>query len=279
MHTAPQRSYLFVPGHQPQRFDKACAAGASVVIIDLEDAVAPIDKEAARRAIVSWLSAHKSVLIRINAADTEWFQHDLALCRLPGVAGIVLPKAEQVDDIARVVNAGAAMVLPLIESATGFANLLLLAKAPAVQRLIFGSIDFQLDMGIDGDGEELLYFRSQLVLMSRVAGILPPVDGVTVALHDTDQLRLDTMRARRLGFGAKLCIHPKQVETVNFYFAPSKDNIMWATTVIAASLRSGGAAVAVNGDMVDRPVLQRAQAILAEAASLNNSAESASPKN
>ena len=258
------RSYLFVPGNRPERFDKACAAGAGAVIIDLEDAVVPAEKIAARAALRDWLSASKSVLIRINSAETEWFQDDLALCSLPGVAGIVLPKSERAEHLRTVADAGAATILPLIESAHGFARLSEIAQQARVQRLIFGSIDFQLDLGIEGEDDALLFFRSQLVLQSRLANLLSPVDGVSVGIDDVDQLRIDTQRARRLGFGAKLCIHPRQVETVNHAFRPDAASVAWATKVVAAADKAGGAAVAVDGKMVDLPVLLKARAILDE---------------
>ena len=268
LHAARNRSYLFVPGNRPERFDKACAAGAGAVIIDLEDAVVPAEKIAARVAVHDWLSASKAVLIRINSADTEWFHDDLALCRLPGVAGIVLPKAERAEQVRNVADAGATAILPLIESAQGFAHLADIAQQVSVQRLIFGSIDFQLDMGIEGEDDALLFFRSQLVLQSRLADLLSPVDGVSVGIDDIDQLRIDTQRALRLGFGAKLCIHPRQVESVNREFRPDAASIVWAESVIAASDKAGGAAVAVDGKMVDRPVMMKALAILEEAKSL-----------
>ncbi|HEY9281472.1 MAG TPA: CoA ester lyase [Eoetvoesiella sp.] len=258
------RSYLFVPATNPQRFAKALAAGAGAVIVDLEDAVPPSQKTVARTAVADWVSADRPVLVRINAADTEWFHDDLALCGLPGVAGIVLPKAEVACDIEAVVSSGAAKVLPLIESARGFANVCAVAQAPGVQRLLFGSIDFKLDLGIDGDGEELLYFRSQLVLASRLAGIMPPVDGVNTAIDDAGQLTNDTLRARRIGFGGKLCIHPRQVSYVNTCFQPTPDDIAWAERILQAATDAQGAAVAVDGKMVDRPVMLKAQQILQE---------------
>lgn len=270
MHTSTSRSYLFVPGNRPERFSKACAAGAGAVIVDLEDAVPPAEKEAARASVAAWLSSDKPVLIRINSADTEWFRDDLALCRLPGVAGVVLPKAERVTDIACVERAGAMFILPLIESAQGFWNVKALSQAPRVQRLVFGSIDFQLDLGINGDNEELLSFRSQLVLISRVAGIQSPVDGVSTAIDDHEQLRSDTLRARRLGFGAKLCIHPRQIRQVNEGFSPSQNDIAWAKRVLEAASTAQGSAVAVDGKMVDRPVICKAQEILDESKHWNS---------
>lgn len=259
------RSYLFVPGDRPERFAKACAAGAHAVIIDLEDAVPPAGKQAARAAVADWVSPDHPVFVRINGAGSTWFADDLVLCGLPGVAGIVLPKAEHPADVARIQAAGAALVLPLIETAQGVWNAHALATAPGVQRLMFGSIDFQLDAGIDGDVDELLYVRSQLVLVSRVAGIQSPVDGVTTAIDDPEQLRADTQRARRLGFGGKLCIHPKQVEPVNRHFMPNEDDIAWARRVLQAAEAAQGAAVALDGKMVDLPVIRKAEEIVSEA--------------
>lgn len=260
------RSYLFVPGHQPQRFDKACASGADVVIIDLEDAVAPADKDAARRAVAGWLSAQRPVAVRINAADSQWFEEDLALCRAAGVSAVVVPKAERAEDLERISAAIGPdkQLLPLIETAAGIWNCHALATCDAVSRLLFGHIDFQFDLGINGEDEELLYFRSQLVLVSRIANLQPPVDGVTTALDQREQLDADVARARRLGFGAKLCIHPKQVEHVNRGFAPSEEEVSWARRVVQAMDAAGGAAVAVDGKMVDLPVLLRARAVLGQ---------------
>ena len=258
----PARSLLFVPGSRPDRFEKALAAGANAVIIDLEDAVAPADKERAREDVSAWLAPHRAVMVRINGADTAWFGDDLALCRRPGVAAVMLPKAERAEDIAALRGAGAATVLPLIESAAGMAALTAIAAAPGVQRLVFGSIDFQVDLGMrDALEDELLFFRSQLVLTSRLAGLQAPVDGVSTAIDDADQLRDDVLRARRLGFGGKLCIHPRQVASVNRHFAPSAAERAWAQRVLEAAAASGGAAIAVDGKMVDKPVILRAQAI------------------
>ena len=262
-----QRSLLFVPGSRPERFDKALAAGADVVIIDLEDAVAPADKLAARESVRAWLRPEHTVVVRINAADTPWFAGDITLCALPGVAAVMLPKAERAETIATLVAAGAQGVLPLIESAAGFAALATLAAAPGVQRLVFGSIDFQLDLGLrDAHEDELLYFRSQIVLASRLAGLASPIDGVSTAIDDADLLHTDVQRARRLGFGGKLCIHPKQVAGVHRGFAPSPDELAWAQRVLAAMAAAGGAVIAVDGKMVDKPVLLRAERLVAEAA-------------
>jgi len=265
MSAAPARSLLFVPGNRPERFAKACAAGADSVIVDLEDAVPPSDKLAARTALAGWLSPAHPVLVRINSADSEWFRDDLDLCGLPGVAGVVLPKAEDPHALAAIVAAGAPAILPLIETAKGIWNGVEMARSPRVQRLVFGAIDFSFDLGISEGHEQLLYFRSQLVLMSRVAGIAAPVDGVTVDLDDPARAREDAARARALGFGGKLCIHPKQVIPVNAAFSLSSDELAWAARVVAAA-DPDGAAVAVDGKMVDRPVILIARQMLDEAA-------------
>jgi citrate lyase subunit beta/citryl-CoA lyase len=127
---------------------------------------------------------------------------------------------------------------------------------------MFGSIDFQADMNIEGEGDELLLFRSRIVLASRLAGLQAPVDGVSTAIDDTGSVQADAQRARRLGFGGKLCIHPKQVGVVNQGFSPTPAQIEWAQRVIAADAASGGAPVTVDGKMVDRPVVLKAQTVL-----------------
>ncbi len=261
-------SYLFVPADRPERLAKALAAGAHAVIVDLEDAVAPSAKAQARDTLAGWLRSPeaRSVHLRINAAGTPWFADDLALCHMPAVAGVVLPKTEAVAELAELARcAPGTPLLPLVETAVGLAACRETARAPGVQRLVFGSIDFQADLGIDGDDDALLAFRSELVLASRLAGLQPPVDGVTTALDDEDLLAHDIARARRLGFGAKLCIHPRHVAAVNRGFAPSQAELSWAQRVLAAAEGSGGAAVAVDGKMVDAPVLLRARALLAQA--------------
>jgi citrate lyase subunit beta/citryl-CoA lyase len=259
------RSYLFVPGNRPERFDKARAAGADAVIVDLEDAVPPGEKASARAALTAWLAPHRPVLVRINGFDSAWFEDDLALCGMPGVAGIVLPKAEHEAAVARVLGAGAQAVLPLVESGLGLWNAAALARLPRVKRLVFGSIDFSLDLNIQESHETLLYARSQLVLASRVAGVAAPVDGVTTGFDEPAHVQADTLRARALGFGAKLCIHPKQIAPVHQAFAPTAQEVDWAKRVLAAAEAAQGAAVAVDGRMVDRPVILIAQQMLEEA--------------
>jgi len=259
------RSYLFVPADRPERYAKALASGADAVIVDLEDAVAASAKDSARGSLAAWLDGGGSgIVVRINDAASAAFDADLEIVARPGVVAVVVPKAERSDELARVrAAAPAAALLPLIETAAGVDRVREIAAAPGVQRLAFGSIDLQLDLGIEGDGEELLVFRSALVLASRLAALEAPIDGVSTAIDDAAALDADTRRARRLGFGAKLCIHPRQVAGVHAAFAPSASELAWAGRVVAAAAQSSGGAVAVDGRMIDRPVLLRAQALLA----------------
>ena len=266
--TAPHRSYLFVPGNRPERFDKALASGADTVIVDLEDAVPPDQKTAARDTVAAWLSVNKAVVLRINAAETAWFRDDVLLCRHPGVSAVMLAKAERVQDLAAI---GTTMpLIPLIESAAGFDALRAIAAAPNVQRLAFGAIDFQLDLGMRAGFDELIFFRSQLVLASKLAGIHAPIDSPSTAIEDLQEVERDAQAARRLGFGAKLCIHPKQIDAVNRSFSSSAAEVEWAERVIAIAAQSQGAAVALDGKMIDKPVILRAQAILRERRAKND---------
>ena len=267
MTAAVARSYLFVPANRPERIAKAQRAGAHGVIVDLEDAVAPAEKDAARAALAAHLTGEQPVLVRVNGPETAWFEDDLALCNDAGVDGVLLPKAETVEQL-RVVAGRIGpdrVLLPLIETARGFDNARALADSGLAQRLIFGFIDFQLDLGIEGEQDELLYFRSQLVLVSRLAGLPAPVDGVSVAIEDGERVRAETLYVKRLGFGGKLCIHPRQVPVVNACFLPTAEEQAWARRVLDAAGASHGSAIAVDGKMVDVPVIRKAQEILAAA--------------
>jgi citrate lyase subunit beta/citryl-CoA lyase len=262
--TAQPRSYLFVPGDRAERIAKARASGADAVIVDLEDAVAPASKAAARDAVAAALDAAAPVVLRVNGADTAWFADDARLAAHPGVSAVMLPKAAAAEPVAALRSAsGGKPVLALVESAAGMANVAGLAATAGVARLVFGSIDFQLDLDIADDDLALLAFRSQLVLASRLADLPAPVDGVTTALDDAARVEAEARRARSLGFGAKLCIHPRQVATVNDAFSPSPAELEWARRVVDAASASAGAAVAVDGRMVDAPVLARAKRLLA----------------
>ncbi|MCF4997569.1 CoA ester lyase [Pseudomonas syringae] len=259
------RSYLFVPGDRPERFDKACAAGADVVILDLEDAVTPERKDQAREAIRAWLKAGGKAWVRFNASDTQWHADDCSLIDVPGLLGVSLPKAESAAQISVLAQrmAEPLRILPIIETARGICNAEEIASAPKVQCLAFGSVDFQVDTGILGDGEELLFARSRLVLASALARIGAPVDGVTTNLDDLDLLASDVHRARQQGFAGKLCVHPKQVAPINNGFLPAEHEVQWAQAVMDAVAKDQGVgAISLNGKLIDLPVILRAQRIL-----------------
>lgn len=250
---------LFVPANRPDRFAKAAASGADAVILDLEDAVAVDDKDAARDSLdVSFTTL--PVLVRVNAHGTPWHLADLhAAAKLP-VSGIVLPKAETSEAFAEVARRAGKPVVALIESARGLANAREIAGAQGVVRLAFGSVDYCADLGCSHLREVLLPARSAVVLASRLAGIAAPIDGVTVQIDDFHVLHDDAAHARTLGMFGKLCIHPKQIAEVKRAFAPSAAEVDWAIRVLA----SGDGAVKVDGAMVDEPVRVRARSILAQ---------------
>ena len=229
-------TFLFVPGDRPERFAKAAASGASLVVLDLEDAVAPDHKDAARDNIAQALGPGTlRACIRINGIDTPWFDDDCRLLHLAGVAAVMLPKADTQSGLAQVHAACAAgtPLVPIIETASGLIDVQAVARSAGVRQLAFGSVDFQQDLAIEGDGLELLHARSLLVLHSRGAGLAGPVDGVTLTTRDMDLVRDDALRARRLGFAGKLCIHPSQVPAVMQAFAPDAASVAWAHGVLA----------------------------------------------
>ena len=268
------RSYLFVPAHRTERIDKGRASGADAVIVDLEDAVPLSDKDSARAALAAWLlrfgTPGADLLVRINGVGTPWHDDDVRLCKAAGVTGIMLPKAEQGGDLATLATTlgPTAFFVPIIESAHGMQHALAIARAPQVQRLAFGTVDFQLDLGIEGEDQELLFFRSQLVLYSALAGVLAPADGVTLSTDDAERITADALRGKRIGFGAKLCIHPKQVEPVHRAYNPTEAEIIWARRVVDGAAAANGGAYALDGKLVDRPVILKAEKILAIAARL-----------
>jgi citrate lyase subunit beta / citryl-CoA lyase len=257
---------LFVPGNRPERFAKAAASAADLVIVDLEDAVPEEDKASARDAVARWLSAAGRAAVRVNGTKSVHYQRDTStLAGLPGLRAVVVPMA---DDPAALTALHQRLgedveIVALIETALGMVKAVELASAPGVSRLAFGHLDFAADIDSSIEDEAMLMARSTLVVASRAAGLPGPVDGVTTALDDPAVSGADATRARRLGFAGKLCIHPRQVEAVNAAFSPSAEELAWARQVIEAP--SAGGAVRVEGHMVDTPVILKAHAILARA--------------
>jgi citrate lyase subunit beta/citryl-CoA lyase len=254
-------TFLFVPGDRPERFEKAFRSGADAIIIDLEDAVGPADKETAlentRQALAGDnLPEDFAALVRINdASDVA----RLVAAPFDRLLGIVIPKSESVDEIDAVcaLLPASTPVVALIETARGVSNAHSIADHPRVSRLAFGAIDFAAD--VDATAELVFdVARAGLVMASRSAGKPGPIESPTPRFDDVQFVEAEARRARTLGFTAKLCIHPAQIEPVHKGFAPTEAEIEWATRIVSLD----GGAVQLDGAMVDKPVVDRARAIL-----------------
>lgn len=257
-------TFLFVPGDRPERFEKAFRSGADAIIIDLEDAVGPADKEMALANTRTALAGENlpedfAALVRINGVpDVE----QLVTGPLDRLLGIVIPKTESasmLDAVCALLPANIP-IIALIETARGVSHAQSIADHPRVSRLAFGAIDFAAD--VDATAELVFdVARAGLVIASRSAGKPAPIESPSPRFDDTAFVEAEARRARELGFTAKLCIHPSQIVPVNSGFAPTEAEIEWATTI--ASLEGG--AVQLDGAMVDKPVVDRAIAILERA--------------
>jgi len=267
------RSALFVPGSRPERFAKALAAGADAVIVDFEDAVEEPLKRQARDHLAAFLQNHPqaSVWVRVNAPDHVEHAADLTFCKQhAGVAGVLLPKAESAAQVAAVWQTGKP-IWPIIESAKGLLALEPIAHAPGVERLSFGGLDLALDLNLNSGTFAAQMFldqaRMSVQLHTRGADLLPPLDGVHPAIGDPEGLHRSIRHAYDMGYGGALCIHPKQVPVIHAALAPSAEDLSWAKKVVDASAAANGAgAFQQDGQMVDAPVLLRAQRLLALAA-------------
>lgn len=264
------RSFLFAPGNDERKLRKALTSGADAVIADLEDAVTAAEKPAARRMATQVLAeadGESLRLVRVNAAGSEWIAGDVEALAAAGLDGVVLPKAT-----AAAVGAVAGLGLPVIaivETAAGLRGAFELAATAGVEALVLGAVDLGLALGTEprGDGLELLFARSSLVVDSAAARLRGPIDQVWTTLRDDAGLERDCTLARSLGFRGKACIHPEQVAAVNDAFSPSSDELARARDVVAAfdeAAAHGRGAVAFDGEMVDLPVVERARQLLAD---------------
>jgi citrate lyase subunit beta/citryl-CoA lyase len=290
MATHALRSYLFAPADNRRILDKVFTAGADAVVVDLEDAVAPAAKVAARETLRSKLESlsvagRPPIWVRINAVDSGLWRDDLAAVVGPWLSGIRIPKAQEPRAVERVAEfialrevssgmaPGSVSLTLTIESAQGVERCGELARCERVTNLCFGNIDFLADIGArdSEDGLAALYAHSRLVLASRVAGIQPPIAPVQTRLDDADALRASTERFRNLGFFGRSCIHPKQLAAIHDVFTPSPAEVAKAREIIAAYEKgleaSSGSEVTGSGQFVDIAVVKRAWAVveLAEA--------------
>jgi citrate lyase subunit beta/citryl-CoA lyase len=253
---------LFVPGDRPDRFLKAARSGADAVIIDLEDAVAPGNKPAAREALTDAPFKDAPVYLRINGSRSDWYAQDIKAAAGQPWAGILLPKAEGAAEVAALWRQVGVPIIAMVESALGLANARAMAAVDGVVRLAFGSIDFAADLGAAPTREALLAARSELVLASRLGGCHAPLDGVTANLEDAALAEADARHALSLGFGGKFAIHPRQVAAILAGFAPGDDEVAWARRILATG-KDG--AERIGDGFADAPVRRRAEAIMARA--------------
>jgi len=263
------RSFLFVPGDRPERFGKAAASGADVVVLDLEDAVTEENKPAALRAILTWLDAGHRGVVRVNALAMLTGASEIAAVS-SRAAAFMLPKVGSAEDVSRAAAHAttAVPILALVETPAGVLAADEIARQPDVARLVLGTVDLAADLRVEHDTTRLFdHARSQLAFASAAAGLPPPVDGITLSTTDHDRLQSDLRQSVTFGHGAKLCIHPGQVNAVNEAFKPSSEQVAWAREVVAAL--NGRGVATVRGAMVDAPVLARAQRILQLASSLD----------
>ncbi|MDV6301557.1 CoA ester lyase [Rhodococcus cerastii] len=244
------RSWLLVPATKPETFGDAVASEVDAVILDIEDAVAPAKKPAAREAVVQWLGEGNSAWVRINDATTPYWADDLAaLSGLPGLVGVMLAKTEsggQVEATAARLAPGTP-ILALVESAMGLEAATEIARAESTFRLAFGSGDFRRDTGMSDDPLAMAYPRSRLVVSSRAARIPGPIDGPTLTANDSI-LGRDAALTLSMGMTGKLCMHSEQAAIVNRELAPSPTDVSWARDVIDA-LGADGAHVKDGSDL------------------------------
>lgn len=285
------RSFLFAPGDHARRSAKALECGADAAILDLEDAVAPGAKEGARAAVVEALHRPRAAAgyVRVNAFETAWCSGDLEAVIGPWLDGVMLPKTESAAQLRAVdaligeleegrgLRAGSVELMPMIESAQGIAAADEIAAAsPRVRRLAFGGVDYTLDLDLEWSAEEreLDYARARLAHASRLAGLEPPIDTVVPQVKDLARFRHSARNARRFGFQGKCLIHPDQLAPCHEVFTPGEEEIARARAIVAAfeAARTAGSAVTqLDGQLVELPVVSRAQRVLALALRLGRS--------
>jgi citrate lyase subunit beta / citryl-CoA lyase len=288
----PLRSLLFAPANHARRSEKALTLDADAVILDLEDACPVAEKIATRPLAAAAMTRPRACMgyIRVNPLSTDFGYGDIVAVVGPGVDGIVLPKVESAHElftadwlIAQIerdkgLPVGAIDLLPIIETGKGVAAVNAMASAKTrIKRLAFGAGDFTLDMDIkwSRDESELMHYRRCLVLASRANGLEAPLDTVWVNLPDKEGLAASAERVRGMGFQGKLCIHPDQVAIVNAAFSPSPEQVAWAARVVdafKAAEASQSAAIQLDGQFIDYPIVHQAQRVLAADANIKRNA-------
>ncbi|AZH25697.1 HpcH/HpaI aldolase/citrate lyase family protein [Haloplanus aerogenes] len=263
-----RRTVLFSPGDRPDMCRKAPSTGADTVVFDLEDAVAPARKAEARAAVADLLTDPDfdpavEVAVRV-AADADAAATDLdAVADANRLDAVMVPKANA-DSVARVADLCSHPILALIETAAGVLDAREVATVPAVDALCFGAEDLAADLGATrtDEGTEVLYAREHVVLSARAAGV-DAVDTVYTDLDDHEGLRAETRFAATLGYDGKMVVHPAQVDVVHDALAPDAEAVAWARRVLDARDDADGRGVfEVDGEMIDAPLIARAERIL-----------------
>lgn len=261
-------SLLFVPGSRPDRFAKARAAGAGITVIDLEDAVAQAEKEAARSASLEHIAALPvGWAIRINAVATAAGVSDLAALAQARVLPqyLLVPMVEcarDVEIVGAVLGGRCPALVPLIETPRALRYALEIARAPFVAAVMFGGGDFAGELGVPLAWQPLLAARHQIVLACAEADV-PAIDVPYIGLDDDDGLRIEARLARELGFAAKAAIHPRQVAVIDQAFRPSEADVADAEAALAAFADAGEQAIRFRGQMLEAPIVKRYRAVIA----------------
>jgi citrate lyase subunit beta/citryl-CoA lyase len=272
-----RRSRIYLPGNRPRMIQKGPHLGADAVILDLEDSVSPEEKDAARilvaRAIEALDFGESEVMVRINPIHAGGLV-DLPVVLASGPDAIVVPKCESRDDVLAVdiaINQNnpskPVAILPMIETAKGILNAYEVAGASArVDAITFGGEDFTQDIGATRtkEGKEIFWGRSMLVIAAKAAGV-QALDTVFSDLKDEEGLRRDTQEIKEMGFDGRAAVHPAQIEIIHEVFTPTERELQQAVNVKQAAekaRRQGSGVAVVNGKMIDKPIIQRAEKIL-----------------
>ncbi|HXN21775.1 MAG TPA: CoA ester lyase [Candidatus Dormibacteraeota bacterium] len=289
------RSYLFAPGNDERLLRKVFTAGADAVVLDLEDAVAADRKQQARKLVAEALGTRRGentpIYVRINSVSSGLWRQDVEAVVTSPIFGVRLAKAESAEEVHALNQALSAAearaglpdrsirVVPTIESAAGVLAAREIARMARVEALVFGAVDFFRDIGAETDlsGTAALYAQSYLVLVSRAAGLNPPIAPAYTRVEDVEGLRATSEAARRLGFFGRSCIHPRQIPVVHEVFTPTAEQVAGARAVVEAFERAtakGSAAFVMEGDQfVDEAIVKRARAVLNLAAHLTRASK------
>lgn len=265
------RSLLFAPGSDERKLAKALASDADAVVADLEDAVTADEKDAARALVRDVFAAAADAaplrLVRVNGIDTRFHAGDMAAVAAIAPDAIILPKAS--PDAVDALGIEGPPVVAIVETAQGVRLAYEIATRPRVVALQIGAVDLGAEVGLEPrrDGLELVYVRSKVVFDSVAAGLRSPFDVVHLDIAAGEALEEECVLARSFGFRGKACIHPSQVPVVNRAFTPNESELAWARKVLAANevaVADGRGAFALDGAMIDLPVVERARRLLAD---------------